>query len=117
MRSLSARTASRRNSSSDFDGAGHYRSHATGGSFPGTNVHTAATGYNPGAGTYGQASYVPWSTASPWILGTYSFHWDSENGQLQYRSFCFDPATGFRVKLPILNILRVDSTKNFVIVP
>ena len=28
-----------------------------------------------------------------------------------------DPATGYRVKLPFLNILRVDATKNFVIAP
>jgi ABC-type branched-subunit amino acid transport system substrate-binding protein len=28
-----------------------------------------------------------------------------------------DPATGYRVKLPFLSILRVDATKNFVIAP
>ena len=28
-----------------------------------------------------------------------------------------DPATGYRVKLPFLNILSVDATKNFVIAP
>src|SRR6185369_404341 len=82
-------------SSSDFDGLGHYRSHTTGGSFPGSNVRSSATGYNPGVGTYGQAGYVPWPAASPWVLGTYSFHWDSENGQLLFRSFCFDAANGF----------------------
>jgi hypothetical protein len=28
-----------------------------------------------------------------------------------------DPATGYREKLPFLNILSVDATKNFVIAP
>ena len=28
-----------------------------------------------------------------------------------------DPATGYRVKLPFLNILNVDATRNFVIAP
>jgi YD repeat-containing protein len=82
-------------SSSDFDGVGHYRTHTTGGTFPGTNVHTSTTGYTAAGGTYGQSGYVPVAPSSPWILGSYIFHWDSENGQLLFRSFCFDPATGF----------------------
>ena len=79
----------------DFDGLGHYRSHSTGGNFPGSNVRSSAVGYNPGQGTYGQAGYAMWPTGSPWVLGTYSFAWESEGGQLLYRSFCFDSATGF----------------------
>jgi RHS repeat-associated protein len=82
-------------SSASFDGVGHYRSHTTGGTFPGTNTHTSATGYTATGGTYGQSDYVPVAPGSPWILGSYTFQWDSENGQLLYRSFCFDPATGF----------------------
>lgn len=80
---------------SDFDGHGHYRSRSTGGTFPGSNVRTFAVGYNPARGTYGQAGFTPWPAGSPWVLGTYSFAWDSENGQLQSRTTCFDPATGF----------------------
>lgn len=79
---------------SDFDGFGHFRGRTTGGTFPGNNVRTAFTGYNPGQGTYGQPGFVPWPTTSPWILGTYFFDWESEGAQLIYRSYCFD-ATGF----------------------
>lgn len=74
----------------DFDGYGHYRSRSTNGNFPGTNIRSAATGYNPARGTYGQSGFSPWPAATPWVLGTYSFSWESEAGQLQYRSFCFD---------------------------
>ena len=74
----------------DFDGLGHYRTRSTGGTFPDVNSHTASTGYNPGQGTYGQASYSPWPVSSPWVLGTYTFQWDLENGQYKTRSFCFD---------------------------
>jgi RHS repeat-associated protein len=81
--------------SSDFDGHGHYRGHTSSGNFPGSTARTSSTGYNPGRGTYGQQGYSPWPLGSPWILGTYTYHWDAENGQLLFRSFCFDPNTGF----------------------
>src|SRR6185295_12623782 len=80
---------------SDFDGFGHYRGSTTGGTFPGSDVRTAVTGYNPDKGTLGQPNFVPWPAASPWILGTYTFAWESEGGQLLYRSFCFNANTGF----------------------
>lgn len=80
---------------SDFDGLGHYRSHSTGGNFPGSNVRTSAVGYNSSRGTYGQAGYTMWPVSSPWVLNTYSFSWESEGSQLLYRSYCFDSATGF----------------------
>ena len=79
---------------SDFDGYGHYRTRSTGGNFPGSNVRTATAGYNPARGTYGQAGFTPWPVADPWVLGNHSFSWESENGQLQYRSYCYT-ANGF----------------------
>ncbi len=79
---------------SDFDGYGNYRSRSTDGNFPGSNLRTAAIGYNPGRGTYGTGGFSAWPTSSPWILSTYAFSWELENGQLQYRSYCFN-ASGF----------------------
>jgi RHS repeat-associated protein len=75
---------------SDFDGYGHYRGRSTNGNFPGSNIRSATTGYNPARGTYGQPGFTSWPAATPWVLGTYSFAWESEAGQLLYRSFCFD---------------------------
>ncbi|MEP7009932.1 MAG: RHS repeat-associated core domain-containing protein [Acidobacteriota bacterium] len=80
---------------SDFDGYGHYRGQSMGGTFPGSNVRAVVTGYNPDKGTLGQPGFVPWPTASPWVLGTYTFSWESEGGQLLYRSFCFDGSNGY----------------------
>ncbi len=79
----------------DFDGYGHYRSQTTGGTLPGNNVRTAAMGYNPVRGTYGTGNFSRWPTSAPWILGTYTFSWESEGAQLFYRSYCFEPNNGF----------------------
>jgi RHS repeat-associated protein len=81
-------------SSSDFDGLGHYRTRQTNGNFPGSNLRTSHVAFNPATGTYGQPGYVPWPAGSPWVLGTHLFAWDDEGGKVQYRISCFDAATG-----------------------
>jgi len=87
---------------SDFDGLGHYRHQAMSGNFPGSNEKASHVQYNPSVGTYGQAGYAPWPAGSPWILSTYQFNWDQENGQTQYRIPCFESATGFLLRHRVL---------------
>jgi RHS repeat-associated protein len=82
---------------SDFDGLGHYRTHQTGGNFPGSNVRTSFTYYNPAQGTYGQSSFSMLPASSPWVLGTYAFDWDAEGSSTQFRSYCWD-ANGQRLR-------------------
>jgi RHS repeat-associated protein len=76
----------------NFDGHGHYRSRVLGGSFPGNNSRTEATGWAAGNGySPGQPGYQPWPTGSPWILGVFSFTWSKEgSAPLRYRSYCFN---------------------------
>jgi len=83
------------NDRSDFDGYGHYRGTTTGGTLPGNNTRTAVMGYNTARGTLGTPGFSRWPTSAPWILGTYAFSWESEGAQLFFRSFCFEPNTGF----------------------
>jgi len=61
---------------SDFDGLGHYRTRQTGGNFPGSNVRTSFTFYNPTGGTYGQSNFSMLPASSPWVLNMTSrkFH-------------------------------------------
>ncbi len=80
---------------SDFDGYGHYRGITIGGTLPGTNTRTAVMGYNGARGSLGTANFSRWPTSLPWILGTYTFSWENEGTQLFFRSFCFEPNTGF----------------------
>ncbi|HET9225497.1 MAG TPA: RHS repeat-associated core domain-containing protein [Thermoanaerobaculia bacterium] len=87
---------------SDFDGLGHYRRKDSNGNFPGNNVRSNHVHYNPGVGTYGQAGYAPWSSASPWVINTYLFAWDQESGKIQYRIPCYEASTGFLQRLRIL---------------
>jgi RHS repeat-associated protein len=75
---------------SDFDGLGHYRNRQTGGNFPGSNVRTSFTYYNPAQGTYGQSNFSMLPAGSPWVLGTYAFDWDAEGSSTQFRSYCWD---------------------------
>ena len=79
---------------SDFDGLGHYRTRQTGGNFPGSNVRTSFTHFNPGQGTYGQANFSMLPSGSPWVLNTYAFDWDAEGTNTIFRSYCWDTATG-----------------------
>jgi RHS repeat-associated protein len=79
---------------SDFDGVGHYRTRQTGGNFPGSNVRTSHTFYNPGNGTYGQGSFSMWPAGAPWVLDTYPYDWTAEAGSTAFRSYCWDAATG-----------------------
>lgn len=88
--------------SSDFDGLGHYRHQDANGNFPGTNVHSNHVHFNSSAGTYGQPGYVPWPSASPWVLNTYLFSWDQESGKTQYRIPCFEASTGFLQRYRVL---------------
>ncbi|HSG40535.1 MAG TPA: hypothetical protein VLE27_12915, partial [Thermoanaerobaculia bacterium] len=87
---------------SNFDGLGHYRTRVTGGNFPGNNARIGFVNFNPTVGTYGQAGYAPWPAGSPWVLNTYSFAYDQENGKIQYRIACFEPGTGFLLRHRVL---------------
>jgi RHS repeat-associated protein len=87
---------------SDFDGLGHYRSQQMNGNFPGNNLRSSYTAFNPSTGTYGQVGYTPWPTGSPWVIGTHLFAWDSEAGKTQYRISCFEAGTGFLQRYRIL---------------
>lgn len=87
---------------SNFDGLGHYRTRTTGGNFPGNNTRINTVQFNPGVGTYGQAGYAPWPASSPWVLNTYLFAHDQENGKIQYRIACFEPGTGFLLRHRVL---------------
>jgi YD repeat-containing protein len=69
---------------------GHYRTHQTGGNYPGNNVRTSFTYYNPAQGTYGQSNFSMLPASSPWVLGTYAFDWDAEGSSTQFRSYCWD---------------------------
>jgi RHS repeat-associated protein len=75
---------------SDFDGLGHYRTQQTGGNFPGSNVRTSFTYYNPAQGTYGQSNFSMLPSSSPWVLNTYAFDWDAEGSNTEFRSYCWD---------------------------
>jgi RHS repeat-associated protein len=89
---------------SDFDGLGHYRTSKTNGNFPlGRNARTTTTLYNPGAGTYGTASFAMPSAQSPWVLGTYTQQSVTEGGRTATARFCFDPANGFLQRKRVLS--------------
>lgn len=77
---------------SDFDGLGHYRQRQTGGSFPGSNVRTRFTSYNPGRGTYNQAGFSMLPSTSPWVLNTFASDQESEGTNTIHRSYCWNAA-------------------------
>jgi RHS repeat-associated protein len=82
---------------SNFDGLGHYRMQQTNGNFPGTNVHTHLTQYNPAQGTYAidpvanttLPGFTMLPSDKPWVLPTYSLQWDDENGFKVVSEYCF----------------------------
>ncbi len=92
--------------SSGFDGLGHYRTATTAGSFPAGNARTHVTNYNPSAGTYTvtttgsgdtvSGGFVPLASTAPWILGTWSYQDDQENGVTgSFVESCYNQTTGF----------------------
>ncbi|MCP3935297.1 MAG: hypothetical protein GY708_07985, partial [Actinomycetia bacterium] len=88
---------------SDFDGLGHYRATTTGGTFPGNNLRTTHTEFNPGhdlvlGGSHGttvQGGYVMWPSGDPWVLGTFTEATVAEGGDTAKTQACFDSSTGF----------------------
>jgi hypothetical protein len=44
---------------SDFDGLGHYRSSQTNGNFPGSNLRSSYTAFNPSTGTTARRAIRP----------------------------------------------------------
>ena len=69
---------------SNFDGLGHYRTEITGGNFPGDNVSTLFTNFNPTG-----------PPASGWNLSTFTSKARTVNSYTASSFFCFDPRTGF----------------------
>lgn len=93
---------------SGFDGLGHYRTAATGGTFGASDVRTSTTNYNPARGTYLHLgtgtghTFTMWPTSSPWILETYDSQTDVEAGVTAVRQICFESTTGFLQRERIL---------------
>ena len=78
---------------SDFDGLGHHRREQRRGSFPASdaNGRITFTNFNPDQGTYAldanhQAlpGFTMWSASDPWILGTSSHQYVSEDFQTAF---------------------------------
>ncbi len=82
------------NTYSSFDGLGHYRQGASGGTFGAGDVRTVFTNYNPGVGTFPSA-FTMLATTAPWVLGTSTYEDVSEGGVTARVETCFDAATGF----------------------
>jgi RHS repeat-associated protein len=86
---------------SDFDGFGHYRKTSASGSFLGSPVHETYTDFNPGSDAAGTVASpgggrVPaFSSTDAWVLNTYDFTSESENGQYSKTEACFDKTHAF----------------------
>ncbi|HEX4496051.1 MAG TPA: hypothetical protein VIE43_10330, partial [Thermoanaerobaculia bacterium] len=85
---------------SGFDGLGHYRTQATEGSFPGSNVRTHVANLNPAQGTYTVnagantgSGYSLFPASSPWVLEAPSYQSDSEGGATAQTDFCYAPGS------------------------
>jgi RHS repeat-associated protein len=98
---------------SQFDGLGHYRRSLTSGNFDSGNARTTHTAFNPASGIYeispttnqptAAHTYVPWSSASPWVLGTFPETWQSEGTATARQQYCFEAATGFLQRKRVLS--------------
>ncbi len=85
-----------------FDGLGHYRTTATGGSFLGAMSKEETVQYNPDVGTYRlgangtpEAGFSMWPATSPWVLETYTDRTMTQGNDVDHTKFCFNSATGF----------------------
>jgi RHS repeat-associated protein len=83
---------------SGFDGLGHYRTQATEGSFPGSNVRTQFANYNPAQGTYtiNQAAnsgsgFSLFPASSAWVTGAPASTSESEGGATAQADLCYAP--------------------------
>lgn len=81
----------------EFDGYGHFRYRQTSASsnFPGSNIRTSFSQFNPQVGIYGQPGYSRWPSGSPWVLYVSGFQWEAEGSKCAARSMAVDPATGW----------------------
>jgi YD repeat-containing protein len=94
---------------SDFDQFGHYRRTVTDGNFAAESStqdkRTEYVNYNPSNPTWAPGSAPSWSTADPWILGTFNYQWNKvpsnpndPPGTISHTKkaeFCFEASTGF----------------------
>lgn len=94
---------------SGFDGLGHYRTSQTGGNFPIGDSKTDFTNYNPAAGTYEldangnpKPGFSMWSSATPWILETFSETKVTQGASVEHAIYCFDAAKGFLKRKRVL---------------
>jgi hypothetical protein len=79
----------------DYDGFGHFREAVTGGNYPGLNVRTSYTNFNPGVSADGKRNGTfAFPTTTPWLLNTYTDRSTTENGHTAKQEACFD-ANGF----------------------
>ncbi|MCP3995480.1 MAG: hypothetical protein GY722_10500, partial [bacterium] len=97
--------------SSDFDGVGHFRTTVAEGSFGPERSTTVQ--YNPGSGTYPD-SYTPWPAADPWILNTFTERTTFEGHQAKVE-YCFDSQTGFLKRQRTLSSSDGDRSGNDVV--
>ena len=92
--------------SSVFDGLGHYRQQATGGTFGRADTRTTFTNYNPNAGTFSLVNGVVTGFTmvglnQPWVLGTYTHSTVTEtlpgasSSTTALTQYCFDTTNGF----------------------
>ncbi|MDP9119862.1 MAG: hypothetical protein M3O15_00570, partial [Acidobacteriota bacterium] len=86
---------------SNFDGLGHLRVEQTDGTFPGNNVRTHLTNWNPPQGTYTVnaaqntgSGFTVFPSSAPWALNTFPYEWTAEQGATAFESSCFDSQTG-----------------------
>ncbi|HEY6428057.1 MAG TPA: hypothetical protein VIX84_12605, partial [Acidimicrobiales bacterium] len=86
---------------SNFDGLGHFRQATDSGNFPGGNIHTAVTDYNPGNGTYPGGFVLP-AVNGPWLLGTFDWQTVTDWASTSKVESCFDATTGFLYRKRIL---------------
>ena len=92
---------------SNFDGLGHYRQAVTSGNFPGENVKTTITNFNPHIGEFGQGGYVQWDETKRWILGSYDATSVKQGTRTTHAEYCFDLVTGTQYpQTPHLERLR-----------
>jgi RHS repeat-associated protein len=96
--------------SSDFDGYGHYRYDQNQGSFGTTATRILQTHYNPNTGCYpGCGGFTPVGTGAAWVLNTYDFTQQTENGAVDRHEYSFNTGNG---SLTCERVLKSGSTRN-----
>jgi RHS repeat-associated protein len=91
----------------DHDGLGHYRNAVVTDSWSSTFARTTHTAWNPTRGCLrecpaGSSPSSPPMPGEPWILGTYGFGRQIENGVVSKQLATFDSATGALLETRVL---------------